>query len=129
MGKRSNLSDKEFLAYLRNNAGLYARTARAIERDLGIKFTRQAIQMRASKFPNEIKDIKEQNIDIAEEALHDLMRSKNPSIKLKAAELYLRTIGKGRGYVEKAEVDVSNIKKTVVVKRVSRERRARNRNQ
>lgn len=105
MGKNRKISDKEFLATLRECAGLYARTARMIEVEFGIKYSRQAVRARAEQFKEELEDIEQQNIDIAEEGLHSLMRSKNERVKLRAIELYLKTKGKKRGYIERQEVD------------------------
>lgn len=103
MGKLSNLTDHEFLHILRENAGLYARTARAIEKKYGMNMTRQAIKIRAGKFTEEVLDIREENLDIAEESLHSLMRSKNEKIRLQAVTIYLKTVGKGRGYTQRYE--------------------------
>lgn len=99
------LNDDEFFAILRENGGLFARTARAIEATYKIPFTRQAVAKRANANPKILEDIREQNIDIAEEGLLLLMRDKNPAIRFKAIELYLKTIGKQRGYVERKEHD------------------------
>jgi len=116
MPRKSDVSDKEFLDFLTKNAGLFARTAKAIEIELGITLTRQAIKMRADKLSREVlKDIQERNIDIAESALHDLIESKNENIKLRAAELYLRTIGRHRGYIEKAELSVQGVPEKEIV--------------
>lgn len=101
------ISDNEFWTILRENVGLYSRTARAIAKIYNMPYSRQAVQSRAEKKPELLKDIQEENLDIAEEGLHSLMRSKNERIRFKSIELYLRTRGRGRGYVEKVESDVS----------------------
>lgn len=98
------ISDKEFFAILRENAGIYARTARAIEKQFNIKYTRQAVRQRAEQNPEELHDIREENIDVAEEGLHSLMRSKDEKTKLQAVKLYLTTIGRNRGYSERLEL-------------------------
>jgi hypothetical protein len=92
------LSDKEFWTILRKNAGLFSRTARSIEKEFGISYTRQAVRSRAEKDPDTLRDILEETVDIAEEGLHDLMRSTLPNIRLKAIELYLKSKGANRGY-------------------------------
>lgn len=101
------ISDNEFWTILRENVGLYSRTARAIAKTYNMPYSRQAVQSRAEKKPELLKDIQEENLDIAEEGLHSLMRSKNERIRFKSIELYLRTRGRGRGYVEKIENDMS----------------------
>lgn len=100
-GRTRKLSEKEFWAILRKNAGLYARTARAIEKEFGISYTRQAVRARAEAKPEQLADILEESVDIAEEGLHDLMRSALPNVRLKAIELYLKTKGAHRGYTVK----------------------------
>ena len=107
MAKLRKISDKEFLAILRENAGLYARTAKAIEAQFQIKYTRQAVRERAERFPNEYADILEENVDVAEDGLHSLMQSDNEAVRFRAIELYLKTKGKKRGYVERTEQEVS----------------------
>lgn len=107
MAKIRKLSDKEFWTILRKNAGLFARTARAIEKEFGISYSRQAVRERAEKQPELLADILEETVDIAEEGLHDLMRSSLPNIKLKAIELYLKSKGSHRGYHQKEAVSHS----------------------
>jgi len=106
MAEKRRLSDNEFWTILRKNGGLFARTAKAIEREFGFSYNRTSVKERAEKNPEELKDIREQNIDIAEEGLYDLMRnSTKESIRLEAVKYFLKTIGKTRGYVEKQEID------------------------
>lgn len=100
MAKNKKLSDKEFWAILRKNAGLYARTARAITAEYGMPYSRQAVRDRAESKPELLKDILEEGVDIAEEGLHELMRSILPNIRLKAIELFLKSKGKDRGYFD-----------------------------
>lgn len=102
------LTDTEFFTVLRENAGIYARTARAIEKQYGISYTRQSVKYRAEQNPDELKDIEEQNIDIAEEGLHSLMMSDNERIKLQAIKMYLSTIGRKRGYSDTLELSGPN---------------------
>ena len=100
------ISDKNFFNILRENGGLYARTARAIERQLGITYTRQSVKERAEKHPEILNDIKEEVLDIAEEGLVSLMRSRNEPVKLDSTKFFLKTKGKSRGYIEKQAFDV-----------------------
>lgn len=100
----SKIDDNRFFAILRESAGLYARAARAIAIETGEDYTRQAAENRAKKHPEILKDIDEQNYDVAEEGLHSLMRSKDEKIKLRAIEFYLKTKAKRRGYIERQEI-------------------------
>jgi hypothetical protein len=101
------LGETEFLTVLRENGGLYAKTAKAISEMTGIPITRQAVYQRAQNYPEVLKDIKEEIIDGAEDGLADLMKCDDNRIKLEAIKLYLKTQAKSRGYVEKQEVDLS----------------------
>lgn len=105
--KVKKISEKEFWAILRKNAGIYARTARAIQNEFGFSFSRQAVRARAEQRPDLLNDIIEETVDIAEEGLHDLMRSSLPNIRLKAIELYLKSKGSHRGYHQKEAVSHS----------------------
>lgn len=100
--KKKRLSDKEFWAILRKNAGIYARTARAILDKYDIEYSRQAVRDRALKKPELLQDIVEESLDVAEESLRSLMLSKNERIRFNAVEFFLRTKGRERGYVEKS---------------------------
>lgn len=104
---RTHLTDEEFFSILRINLGLYARTAFAIEQKYNIKYSRQAVRDRALNNPEELLDIKEQNIDVAEDGLFTLIRSKNERVRFRAIELYLKTQGRGRGYIQKTEIDLT----------------------
>ena len=103
MGGGRKLSDNEFFTILRENAGLYARTARAIEKQYNVPYTRQAVKDRAENHPDILDDIKQENLDIAEEGLHSLMRDKDKRIKKDAIFFYLKGPGKNRGYAERHE--------------------------
>ena len=84
------VSEKEFWEILRENAGLYSRTARAIEKQFNVSYSRQAVKERAEKDLERLSDIEDQNFDVAEEGLHSLMRSKNEKIKLDSTRFYLK---------------------------------------
>jgi hypothetical protein len=107
MNSGSKISDEQFLSILRENAGLYSKTAKAIQEKFSISYSRQAVRDRAASFPEDVKDIEEENLDIAEEGLHSLAKSNNETIKLKACELILKTKGKKRGYIERNETEHS----------------------
>lgn len=100
------LTDKEFWAILRESAGIYSRAVRMAKREYGVDINRVSVRERALKDPEQLKDIKEENIDIAEEGLHSLMRTKNEPVRLRAIDLFLKTQGKSRGYVERQEIEV-----------------------
>jgi hypothetical protein len=101
------VSDEQFFAILRENAGLFSRTARAISTQFGIKYSRQSVHERARKHPEILADIDEENLDIAEEGLNSIMRSKSETIRLDAVKFYLKNKGKKRGYVEKTETAIT----------------------
>lgn len=101
------LGETEFLTILRENGGLYTKTAKAISELTGISISRQAVYQRAQNYPEILKDIKEEIIDGAEDGLADLMKCDDKRIKLEAIKLYLKTQAKSRGYIEKQEVDLS----------------------
>jgi hypothetical protein len=101
------VSDEQFLSILRENAGLFSLTAKAIEEKFKIKYSRQAVRERADRFKDILADIEEENLDIAEAGLKTLMSDEHTPTKLKAIELFLKTKGKRRGYSEKTEIEHS----------------------
>lgn len=105
--KKQKLSDAQFFGILRENAGLFARTARAIQTQYNVAYTRQAVQDRARKHPEILVDIDEENIDVAEEGLNSIMRSKSEKNRLEAVKFYLKHKGRKRGYIEKVATDIT----------------------
>ncbi len=101
------LSDAQFLSLLRDNAGMFAQTARAIEEKFNIKYSRQSVRARAETFKEILDDINEENLDIAEGGLMSLIKTGGESAKIKAIEIFLKNKGRNRGYVDKSEVAVS----------------------
>ena len=104
--KAVKVSHAQFFSILRENAGLFSRTARAISMQFGVPYTRQAVRDRAVKHPAILADIEEENLDIAEEGLTTIMRSKSETIRLDAVKYYLDRKGKKRGYHPKATTDI-----------------------
>jgi len=98
------ISDEAFLSILRENGGLYAVTAKAIEGKFGISYSRQAVRQRALDHPEEVADIEDEAKDIAEEGLISLMKDEDKKIKLDAIKFYLGTKGKNRGYNTRTEL-------------------------
>lgn len=103
----TKLSDVQFLSILRANGGLFSRTARAIEEKYKVTFSRQAVRERALKHPKELQDIEEEIIDVAEEGLQGMIRGSDNRVKLRAIELFLKTKGYKRGYVESKHLDIT----------------------
>lgn len=101
------ISDEFFLAVLRSNGGLYAKTAKDIEEKYGIQYTRQAVRQRAAEHPEVFADIEEEVADMAEGGLQALMQDPDPKIRLDAIRFYLKTKAKRRGYIERQEIEHS----------------------
>ena len=99
--KTHKLTDEEFWSILRDNGGIYSRTARAIQRKYGVSYTRQSVYERAKAKPDLLEDIVEEAIDIAEEALFALIRTGQPATRLEAIKFFLKYQGKHRGYGDK----------------------------
>lgn len=106
--KPKKLSDEQFFAILRENAGIFSRAARKIREQYGISYTRQAVRDRALKSPELLQDIFEESMDVAEEGLQTMMRSNNERIKLNAIIFFLKMKGQDRGYTDKLELNVNN---------------------
>lgn len=97
---KRRLSDKEFWPILTANAGLYQRTAVAIQKKFNIAYTRQAVKDRAERKPEKLKEIQETNLDMAESGLFGLMASGDERVRQRAIEYYLDRKGKARGYIK-----------------------------
>jgi len=100
----AKLSDAQFLDILRRNGAIAARTVEAIRKEYKIEYSRQAVYQRMRTFPEEVQDIIEESIDVAEEQLIGLIRTcKNPNVKLNAIKYFLDAKGKERGYNAKEQ--------------------------
>lgn len=102
-----HLTDEQFFDILRENAGIFSRTAKAIAERYGINYSRQAAQERANKHPEILQDIRDDSLDTAEAGINELMISENDDIKFKSCTFVLKTLGKKRGYVERQEIEHS----------------------
>lgn len=102
------LSDEKFFACLREASGIFGHTSHLIKKNYNIDISRQAVRERALNNLEELEDIRQQSIDLAEYGLLSLMRSKNERIKFKAIEFFLKMKGKERGYTDKVEVSFDN---------------------
>lgn len=103
LNKTHKLSNAEFWTILRDNGGLFARTAKAIERKYKISFSRSAVKQRADTEPHLLNDIIEESLDIAEEGILFLMKQKGDiAVQLNAIKYYLNKKGASRGYGERA---------------------------
>lgn len=105
--KSKKLTDKDFWTILRKNGGLFAHTARAIEQQFNMSYTRQAVRARALTRPDLLADIEEQNADNAEATVYDLMDTADERVRADLAKFYLQTKAKDRGYVK--QIDTKNL--------------------
>jgi|TARA_Y100000310_G_scaffold31852_1_gene30197 hypothetical protein len=97
MGRAQKYSDDQILEALEKCGGVVLHAAQA----LGA--ARASIQRRidnSKELTQQLKDLREVNIDIAESKLMELIRKGQPA----AVIFYLKCVAKHRGYVERAEV-------------------------
>src|SRR5690606_6932454 len=99
------ITDEQFLEALKACAGIFVKTAKYIEDKYNITYSRQAVRSKAEKMKDELDQIRESNIDLAEATLFELMESFDDKTKLRAVEFYLKTQGKNRGYSDKVEME------------------------
>jgi hypothetical protein len=64
-------------------------------------YTRQSVWKRATGDPEQLGDIIEEALDIAEEGLQSLIRTAPPNVRLQAIQFFLKAKGKSRGYGDK----------------------------
>ena len=89
----TKLSEEQFWSMLRKNCGIYFKTAKAIREKYKIKYSRQAVRDRALSKPDLLKDIREQNIDKAEDVLHCLMTSDDENVQYSLVSDILDLLG------------------------------------
>lgn len=94
------LSDDEFFSAVREAGGLYHVAMKLIKKNYKIDITRQAVRQRCLAHPEIMADIKDQNLDIALEGLHSLLKSDDEKVKLGAVKYYLDNQGKHLGFNE-----------------------------
>ena len=85
------ISDEEFREALYVNYGLYAQTARYIEKKYGISYSRQAVQKRAVYFLHEITQHKDAVHDLAEERLFNAINQEGDAKLQYKASVFLLT--------------------------------------
>lgn len=105
--KTRKVSDELFWKTLRSCGGFYAKTAKMLEKITGETYTRQAVYHRAKERPDELRDIREELVDVSEDVLQTIIRNPktDPRIRLDGAKFVLRTLGKERGYGDEKETN------------------------
>jgi hypothetical protein len=90
------LTDKEFDEIYKENFGLCALTAKAIEKQYGFKYSRQAVRERAKKFTQEEKDAMIDDLfDVSISTIVGHMQGEEcPPSRLRAATHMINTIFK-----------------------------------
>lgn len=98
------LTDKQFWDIYKANGGICNRTAKAIEKTYGCKYSAMAVYDRANRYPEKKKEVQEANCDVAEEVIMSALRSPDEKTRIDVAKFYLKTKGKHRGYTERSEI-------------------------
>jgi|GEM_PF-3291655 hypothetical protein len=101
------ITNEDFWELLRINNANFQATADAITKVAGGTYSRQAVHERAMRDPDQVDDIKESNLDLAERGMMELVVSDNESIKFKACETILKRKGGKRGWGDKQELDIT----------------------
>jgi hypothetical protein len=87
------VSDEEFLNALKQNFCLYSETARYINEKYGIAFSKQAVQQRAKKFEQEIRQYKDEIRDLAHRTIFEAIKQdKDMKLRYRAAIFMLGKI-------------------------------------
>ncbi|OUW18591.1 MAG: hypothetical protein CBD18_02325 [Opitutales bacterium TMED158] len=88
---------EQFLAALERSLGVVTTASKAT----GIGRVSHYRWMKDEKYKRRVQEITESAIDFGESHLHKLIQDGNPA----ATIFFLKTKGKGRGYVERQEVE------------------------
>jgi hypothetical protein len=111
--KTHKVADVVFWQVFAECGGAYAATARALVRMYpGLSYSRAAVQLRAMRYPEKLKEVRDKIVDDAEEALHDIINDDadafGKAARVRAAMYVLDKRGKDRGYgTEKTGVNVN----------------------
>lgn len=96
---RTNTKKGEMLEALERSLGIVTTACNAV----GInRSTHYDWMQKDSEYARQVKAIEGRTLDFAESHLHKLIKDGNPA----ATIFFLKTKGKGRGYVERQEVEV-----------------------
>jgi len=107
-GTERKISEAEFIAFLRNNGGVYSRTASAITKhlrqvtgDKTASYSRQAVKYRAEQLDDSVlEDIEDETWDLVAGGLQDALKSNDDKLKLDAVKLGLKYLGHKYGVEE-----------------------------
>lgn len=101
------LSDADFWSAMYEAYGICNRAVRVIKHRFKIDMSRQAINERANRYPEKIKECREMIIDLGEETIIDVSIKGSKKERLDAAKSILKTLGKSRGWDEKLNIEHS----------------------
>jgi hypothetical protein len=105
--KKGRLPNKDFWRILRENGGIYSRTARYIKEVYDIDYTRQAVRQRAEKDMEQLEDVLAEVFEKAEGGLLDMIETGTPNIKIKAIEILYKFKGAKYGYTQQTKAEVT----------------------
>jgi hypothetical protein len=87
------ITEEQFHETLIENQGKFARTAEAIKAKYGVHYSRQAVRERAQKYEEELRQFEIDFIELAEEALKQVMQDEdNPMARVKAATFVIANL-------------------------------------
>jgi len=103
MNEQNSTLKAAMLEALKSTLGIVSKAAEVA----GISRATHYLWMKEDEeYAQAVNDIHEYAIDFAESALFHLIKEKNPQATL----FFMKTRGKGRGYVEKQEIEITERK-------------------
>ncbi len=109
------VTDEEFLDALIETNGILTLTAKLIRQKYGVSYSRQAAHVRAKKFGEEMREIRESIVDYSEAWLVKCLTDEEGDLKVntKIAMFLLSNLGGKRGY-GKNEKDIMTLREQII---------------
>jgi len=95
----TKVTDEQFIETLTENDGMFALTAKAIQKKYNVSYTRQAVYQRAQNFAEELATMDEELIDTADKNIRKFLNNDaDPERQFKMTIYVLNNRGAARGY-------------------------------
>lgn len=117
MAHNYKVTDAQIIEAYHAAFGIIARAAKLLEKDLKIKFSRQAMKERVDSLIRDgvlLDDATENLIDLAESAALDILAKGSEKGKISILNLILKTKGRERGWGDKESKEVQKIEIEII---------------